>query len=67
MKSPVPQVGGQLNGEVEVVGHGEDEHISGGGVQIVIEIALVLQDEEQTGQTDGDTDAGELFIGVIFR
>src|SRR5699024_12235002 len=36
-------------------------------VQAVVQIALVLQHEEQTGQSNGNSNAGELFIGIIFR
>ena len=63
----LPQLGSQGDGGGEVIGHGQDEHIGGGGVQAVVEIALVLQNEEQAGQTDGNSHAGELFFGIIFR
>ena len=61
------QLGGQGDGRGEVLGHGEDKGVGGGGVQGVVQIALVLQNEEQAGQTDGNAHSRELFIGVIFR
>ena len=64
---PPPQLGGQGDGGGQVLGHGQEEHVGGGGVQAVVQIALVLQHEEQAGQTDGNSNAGELFISVIFR
>ena len=63
----IPHGGGQRDGGGEVLGHGQDEHVGGGGVQILIQIALILQNEEQAGQADGNSNSGELFIGIIFR
>ena len=61
------QLGGQGDGRGQVLGHGEDKGVGGGGVQGVVEIALVLQNEEQAGQADGNSNSWELFIGIIFR
>ena len=63
----VPQGGGEGDGGGELLGHGEDQHVRRGGDQGVVQIALGLQYGEQAGQTDGNTDSGELFIGIIFR
>ena len=53
------QLGGQSDGVGQIVSHGQDQSIGGGGVQVVVQVALILQNEEQTGQTDGNSDSGE--------
>ena len=63
----IPQGGGKGDGGGEVLGHGQDQRVRRGGEQVVVQVALILQNEEQTGQTDGNAYSGQLFIGVVFR
>ena len=43
----LPQLGGQGDGGGQVLGHGQEEHVGGGGVQAVVQIALVFQHENR--------------------
>ena len=43
------QFGGQSDGRAQIVAHGQDQHVGGGGVQCRVQISLFTQNVEQAG------------------
>ena len=59
------QSGSGLDSGAHVVGHRQDEYVRRCLVHLVVQVALLTENVEQTGQTDGDAHARQLLVGVV--
>ena len=55
----------QGNGRSNVLSHRQDQHIRRSGGQLGVKKTLLVQHIEQSGQTDGNTNAGQRTVGVV--
>ena len=59
------QSGSGLDSSAHVVSHRQDEYVRRCLVHLVVQVALLTENVEQTGQTDGDAHARQLLVGVV--
>ena len=61
------ELGRKADGGFQIVGHGDDHHVGGGHDTVLVQHALLVQHVEQARQADGNADAGQRPVGVVFR